>query len=222
EYFDGKPDPFAGLLKTGLGVAGFGRLGSMALAATLRKGVEQVARSFIAGTSVAEIVHTAESFRRQRLGFTVDVLGEATLSEAEADVYQQRYRELLEAMAERARRWPDIDQVDRAPWGPLPKVNVSVKLSALYSQIDPVDPRGSAREVIARLRPIVELARNVGAHIQIDMEDYRLKDLTFDIFFRIADDPAFRDYRSLGIVLQAYLKEAEQDARRLIQWARRR
>src|SRR5690606_4476167 len=51
---------------------------------------------------------------------------------------------------------------------------------------------------------------------------YRLKDLTFDIFFRIADDPAFRDYRSLGIVLQAYLKEAEQDARRLIQWARRR
>lgn len=48
EYFDGKPDPFAGLLKTGLGVAGLGRLGARAVAATLRKGVEQVARSFIA------------------------------------------------------------------------------------------------------------------------------------------------------------------------------
>src|SRR5690606_37298663 len=103
EYFDGKPDPFAGLLKTGLGVAGLGRLGARAVAATLRKGVEQVARSFIAGTNVAEIMQTAEAFRRQRLAFTVDVLGEATLSEAEARAYQERYLELLRSMGDRAR-----------------------------------------------------------------------------------------------------------------------
>src|SRR5690606_24523313 len=58
--------------------------------------------------------------------------------------------------------------------------------------------------------------------IQIDMEDYSLKDLTFDIFRRIGEDPEFKDYPNLGIVLQAYLRSAEEDARKLIEWAKGR
>ncbi len=54
------------------------------------------------------------------------------------------------------------------------------------------------------------------------MEDHNLKDLTFDIFRRIGDDPEFKDYPHIGIVLQAYLRSAEDDARRLIEWARAR
>ncbi|MFS8542577.1 MAG: proline dehydrogenase family protein, partial [Limnochordales bacterium] len=222
EYFEGRPDPFGGLMKMGLGVAGMGRLGARAAAGTLRKGVEQVARSFIAGTNAQEVLKVVEAFHRQGLGFTVDVLGEATLSESEADAYQQRYLELLEALTDQAARWPPVEQVDAAPWGPLPRVNVSVKLSALYSQLDPIDPETSTRAVMARLVPIVRLAKARGAHIHIDMEDYRLKDLTFHIFQRLAEDDEFKDYRHLGIVLQAYLKDAERDARRLIEWARER
>ncbi|HEY8416657.1 MAG TPA: proline dehydrogenase family protein, partial [Limnochordales bacterium] len=222
EYFQDKPDPFGGLMKMGLGVAGLGRLGARAAAGTLRMGVEQVARSFIAGTNAAEVLKVVEAFHRQGLAFTVDVLGEATLSEAEAEAYQRRYLELLEALTARAPAWPKHDQVDTAPWGPLPRVNVSVKLSALYSQLDPIDPETSTRAVLARLRPIVRLARERGAHIHIDMEDYRLKDLTLHIFRRLCDDPDFRDYRHLGVVLQAYLKETDHDARSLIEWARRR
>ena len=222
EYFQDKPDPFGGLMKVGLGVAGLGRIGARAAASTLRVGVEQVARSFIAGTTAAEVLKVVEAFHRQGLAFTVDVLGEATLSEAEADAYQRRYLELFEALTARAPAWPAHEQVDTAPWGTLPRVNVSVKLSALYSQLDPIDPETSARAVLARLRPIVRLAKERGAHIHIDMEDYRLKNLTLHIFQRLADDPEFRDYRHLGIVLQAYLKETGEDARSLIEWARRR
>ncbi|MBO8140752.1 MAG: L-glutamate gamma-semialdehyde dehydrogenase [Firmicutes bacterium] len=222
EYFRDKPDPFGGLLKTGLRVAGMGRLGAAAAAAALRKGVEQVARSFIAGTDPQEVLRAVEGFRRQGQGFTVDVLGEATLSEAEADAYQRRYLELLESLTDRAASWSPVEQADTAPWGPLPRVNVSVKLSALYSQLDPIDPETSAHAVMARLRPIVRLAKERGAHIHIDMEDYHLKDLTLHIFRKIAGDPEFRDYRHLGIVLQAYLKETERDAQELIDWAKRR
>ncbi len=222
EYFEGKPDPFGGMLKVGLGVAGMGRMGAAMTAGTLRKGVEQVARSFIAGTNTDEVLKAVEQFHRQGQGFTVDVLGEATLSEAEAEVYRRRYLELLEALTAQAPRWPKVDQVDTAPWGPMPRVNVSVKLSSLYSQLDPIDPETSTREVIARLRPIVRLAKERGAHIHIDMEDYKVKDLTFHIFQTLCDDPEFKDYRWLGIVLQAYLKDSEADARRLIEWARRR
>src|SRR5207245_1499090 len=52
--------------------------------------------------------------------------------------------------------------------------------------------------------------------------DRRLRDLTLRIFMELADEAEFRHERNLGIVLQAYLKDAEADARRLIAWARRR
>src|SRR5690606_32096991 len=169
EYFEGKPDPFGGLMKAGMTVAGMGKLGARAAAATLKKGVEQVARTFIAGTTADEVAKVVENFHRQGLAFTVDVLGEATLSEAEAEDYQRRYLELLKALTEDARRWPRVEQVDEAPWGPLPRVNVSVKLSSLYSQLDPIAPETSANVIMERLRPILRLAKERGAHIHIDM-----------------------------------------------------
>ena len=42
---------------------------------------------------------------------------------------------------------------------PIPRVNVSVKLSSLYSQFDPIDPDGTSRAVRERLRPILRLAQ---------------------------------------------------------------
>ena len=51
------------------------------------------------------------------------------------------------------------DLIDRDDHGPMPRVNVSVKLSALYSQFDPIDPDGTSRAVRRRLRPILRAAR---------------------------------------------------------------
>src|SRR5205823_985150 len=121
-----------------------------------------------------------------------------------------------------ARHWPAVPRLDTAPWGPLPRVNVSVKLSALHPWLEPADPEGGAAAVKRRLRPILEVARANGAHIHVDMEDRRLRDLTLRIFMDLAEEPEFRHERNLGIVLQAYLKDAEADASRLIAWARRR
>ncbi|RMF87964.1 MAG: L-glutamate gamma-semialdehyde dehydrogenase, partial [Nitrospinota bacterium] len=222
EYFGGGPDPFRGLLKMGLSLAGAGRWGARAAAATLRKGVEQVARSFIAGTTIDEIVTVVEEFYRQGQGTTIDVLGEATLSEAEADAYQQRYLDLLSVLIERSAHWPVVAQVEEAPWGRLPRINLSVKLSAFYSQLDPIDPEQGTSRVMERLSPLLQKARAHNVHIQIDMEDYHLKDLTLHLLRHIGESPPFRDYRHLGVALQAYLRESEIDAQELIAWARRR
>lgn len=222
EYFEGKPDPFGGLMKVGLGVAGIGRLGARAAAGTLRRGVQQMARSFIAGESANEVGKVVAGFHREGLAFTVDVLGEATLSEAEADDYQRRYGELVRELTDAAARWPKVEQVDESPYGTLPRANVSVKLSALYSQLDPIKPAASTEAVMERLRPLLHMAKERGAHIQIDTEDHRLKELTFHIFRHILMDPEFVDYPHLGIVLQAYLRSADADAARFIAWAKER
>ena len=222
EYFEGRPVPFAGLLRIGLGVSRAGVVGEKIVSVVLRQTVRQLARRFIAAATPGEVIAAARAARERGQAFTIDVLGEACVSDGEAAEYQRRYVELIERLGAEARRWPARPALDEAPWGAVPRVNVSVKLSALYPYLDPIDPERSSAMVRARLRPVLQAAAQHGAHIQVDMEDERVKDLTLRIFKELADEPEFRASRHLGIVLQAYLRDIDEDARRLIAWARLR
>jgi RHH-type proline utilization regulon transcriptional repressor/proline dehydrogenase/delta 1-pyrroline-5-carboxylate dehydrogenase len=222
EYFEGRDAPYAALLRTALGVSRVGWLGEKVVAVMLRETVRRLARRFVAGSTPEQARRAALGARRAAQAFTLDVLGEACLSEREADAYERRYIELLETLGAEAGRWSDIPLIDRAAWGVLPRVNLSVKISALHPWLDPADPEGSAAAVKRRLRTILRVARARHAHVQVDMEDRRLRDLTLKIFMELAAESEFRRDRHLGIVLQAYLQDAEADARRLIAWARQR
>jgi len=222
EYFDGRPAPFPALLHAARVIARVGWPGEAAVGTTLTIAVRGLARRFIAGSTPAEAIRAARRARRAGLAFTLDVLGEACVSEEEAEAYERRYIELVEHLGREAARWQADARLDRAPWGELPRVNISVKLSALYSHLDPIDPDGSAAGVVPRLRRIVAAARTHGAHIQVDMEERRLKDLTIAIFRALCEEPEIRDYRHVGLVLQAYLRDTERDATDLVDWARSR
>src|SRR5262249_2702084 len=106
--------------------------------------------------------------------------------------------------------------------GPLPRVNVSVKLSALYSQFDPIDPAGTARAVLSRLRPILRLARDCRVFVNFDMEQFSFKDVTLHIFNEVLEEKEFRGWPDVGIAIQAYLRDCEQDLHDLSEWAERR
>ena len=222
EYFEGRDAPYAALLRTALGVARVGWLGEKVVAVMLRETVRRLARRFVAGSTPAEARRAALTARRAGQAFTLDLLGEACLADSEADAYERRYVELLETLGPEAARWKEVPLIDRAAWGPLPRLNLSVKISALHPWLDPADPEGSAAAVKKRLRRILRVARARHAHVQIDMEDRRLRDLTLKIFMELAEESEFRRERNLGVVLQAYLTDAEADAERLIAWARRR
>jgi RHH-type proline utilization regulon transcriptional repressor/proline dehydrogenase/delta 1-pyrroline-5-carboxylate dehydrogenase len=222
EYFEGRPAPFLRLVRAALGLASRGRLGERVVGAVLRETVRRLARRFIVGATPEEAVRAALAARRRSEGFTLDLLGEACVSEAEANAYQRRYLELIEHLGDQARGWPAHPRIDRAAWGGIPRVNISVKLSALDPYLDPADPHGSAERVGGRLRSILRAAAARDVHIQVDMEERRLKDLTLSIVTALAQEPEFRASRALGMVLQAYLRETETDAHGLVDWARAR
>jgi RHH-type proline utilization regulon transcriptional repressor/proline dehydrogenase/delta 1-pyrroline-5-carboxylate dehydrogenase len=222
EYFRGRSAPFADLLTTALDVARVPWVGEKIVAVLLRETVRRLARRFIAGSTPEQAIRAALEARRAGHAFTLDVLGEACLSEKEASAYEQRYLELIERLGSEARRWPAVARLDHPAWAVLPRVNVSVKLSALDPYLDPIAPGRALEAVAARLRPILRAARAYDAHIQLDMEDRRLKDLTLDTATRLLEEPEFRDSRNVGVVLQAYLKDSEDDVHRVVNWARRR
>jgi RHH-type proline utilization regulon transcriptional repressor/proline dehydrogenase/delta 1-pyrroline-5-carboxylate dehydrogenase len=179
-----------------------------------------MARKFIAGSNVAEAVEAVREMRNRRLAFTIDLLGEATITEAEADHVQKQYLDLLTGLTREVNAWPEEPAIDRDDRGPIPRVNVSVKLSALYSQFDPIDPDGTARMVRKRLRPILSLAKQTGAFVNFDMEQHSFKDVTLQIFRDILTEPEFRDWPHVGIAIQAYLKDTGADLKQLLDWAK--
>jgi RHH-type proline utilization regulon transcriptional repressor/proline dehydrogenase/delta 1-pyrroline-5-carboxylate dehydrogenase len=208
-------------LRSALQAARSGILAPLA-ARAVRGATLAQARRFIAGTTPTEAAHAALAERKAHRGFTLDLLGEAVTSDADAAAYAAAYERLLVELAPVAARWAADPRVDQGPDGAMPRVNVSLKLSALDSQFDAIDPVGTTARVLGRLRPLMRLARRLGAQIHVDMESHATKDLTLAIFRTVADEAEFRDWRDFGIVIQAYLRDTVRDLPELAAWARAR
>ncbi len=222
EYFGEVHDRLPAWLQRGLRVLpSTGPLGN-ALAWVARASARRLARKFIAGSNIPEAIQAVARLRRQSLAFTVDLLGEATITEPEAEQSQAEYLELINGLSKAVNTWPANERIDRDFQGELPRVNVSVKLSALYSQFDPIDPDGSGRAVKARLRPLLQAAQDNRAFVNFDMEQYAHKDVTLQIFQEILLEDEFRDWPHVGIAIQAYLRDTADDLARLRVWAEQR
>jgi RHH-type proline utilization regulon transcriptional repressor/proline dehydrogenase/delta 1-pyrroline-5-carboxylate dehydrogenase len=182
--------------------------------------VTGMARQFMLGDDDKEIVATLKKLHEQDIAFTVDILGETVVSESEADQYAKKYLDLMDLLAREIAKWQRPCKSNESPRGQLPPLNVSVKISALYSQIQPADPETAIDRISARLRPILRRAKELGAFINFDMESYVLRDLTLRLFKTIFSEPEFAAGPACGLAMQAYLKDCETDLRDVLAWAR--
>jgi len=222
EYFRDVRQHLPSAARMGLAMATPGSIAGRAVAIAARRNAMGHARRFIAGSTDDEVLAAAREERDLKRAFTLDLLGEAVTSEPEADRYLKSYLDLVSEISPTVNGWPEVPQIDRAGGRELPRVNVSIKLSALDSQFDPIDPRGTTRRVAARLRPLLRLAQRQRAFVNVDMESYRIKDQTLAIFREVMEESEFRETEDVGIVIQCYLRDSMADLQSLCDWARRR
>lgn len=222
EYFEEVNDHLPGAVRMVVDHAGPNTVLGRALSMNARSNALRMAERFIAGSTAEEVLASVTKLRKQGFAFSLDLLGEAVVSEPEANRYRNSYSELLDSLADDVNGWSEDTQIDHDNDGPIPRLNVSVKLSALYSQFSPVDPMGTAEIVKKRLRTILRRARKNMAYVHVDMEQYAYKDLTLHIFKEILMEDEFRDFADVGIVIQAYLRDAEDDLLQLRQWVEER
>ena len=219
EYFSEGGDKLPSIFNFG---AGIGVLAPSLLAGTIKKNVTQMARLFITGDSPQDAIKTLEKLRKQKISFTADLLGEACLSEKEALEYQTRYIEMISQLSKQSESWSEVEQLDRNHLGSIPKVNVSVKLSSLFSQIK-IQAFDYSKQILKeRLRPIFQIAKERGVFINLDLEQYELKELTFAVFKELIMEPEFRQYPNWGIVVQAYLRDSFDEVKSLTEFAKQR
>jgi RHH-type proline utilization regulon transcriptional repressor/proline dehydrogenase/delta 1-pyrroline-5-carboxylate dehydrogenase len=221
EYFGEMGEQIFGL-QWGLKALTATGLGAMLSGKTIRHQVEQTAKTFIAGSTIDDAVPVLERLWKEGRGYSVDLLGEATVSEREADLYRDQCAAAMEVLSAASATWSSVPHLERDHMGSLPRAQLSVKLSALCSHLDPADPEGSYRAVAGRLRSLLDVACSLPASIIFDMEQAETKDLILFIFMTVFSEKPYRSYPHAGLALQAYRRDTQADVESVLSWAKQR
>jgi len=211
--------PFA--IRTALNLAGGGIVSGLA-ARTIRTNVTDMARRFITESDSTKALKVLSRLSRENLTFTADILGEATTSESEAEVYLQKYLDLITLLGDATVKWKENPLLYQSPTGAIPRANISVKISALDPYIDAADHHGSVARLKERLLPLLRLAKRKDVFINFDLEQWAVHSITYDLFEEIALHRDLADWPHMGLVIQAYLQTSREDCDRLLALSRKR
>ena len=197
--------PFA--LRTPLKMAASGWMPSL-LTSQLAKGATRfVASRFIVDPGSGALERVMARLEREGRYPSFDLVGEAVLSDEEAQTYRKRYVDLLSRLG-------DHHLAGQRTHGGAPALEVSLKLSSLTSQFRPEDPDGALERVRPALEEIFETARRGGIGVTIDAEQYEFRDLTWHVArTTLAAGERFGDWADVGIVIQAYLRDVDEHVR---------
>ena len=180
------PPPIKAAMKMGNSKAGRTALGAASAA-----GVKHMAHRFIVGETPKDALPAFRQLWKRGILTSVDLLGEATITSAEAERYAQRCHDAL-------------DQLGAADKDP----NLSVKITALTPLLKPDAPERGKQDAAPRVRALLQHAKEVGAHLHIDMESLDTREAVTDLVLELLAEPEFQDGPSAGVVLQAYLRDA--------------
>jgi RHH-type proline utilization regulon transcriptional repressor/proline dehydrogenase/delta 1-pyrroline-5-carboxylate dehydrogenase len=216
EYFDG--DVLPGTLAWGL--ARSAKLpGVRSLAAGIaRREVGRMATQFIVATDARATAAQLGSLWLRGRAATVDLLGEHTHSQAEADRYAARLAELVSVLVEASRAWPVNEVLERDDLGPLGRVAVAIKPTALAPDFAALTAAAGIASASRRLIPILEDAAAQGAQVWFDLERYEVKHVTHRLVRHLLGLPELAGLQA-GIVVQTYLRDSYEDLASLCEWA---
>jgi proline dehydrogenase len=178
--------------------------------------VRRVAKRFIVGETVSAAVAHLNRLWDRGIAVSLDLLGEASVSLEEAGAYAERCEEALSTLAEAASHWPERPLLERDAAGPIPRANLSVKVTALTPLIRPESPERGRGDLAARLRQVLRCARDVDAHVHVDMESVDALELTVQVVLDLLSEPEFAEGPSAGLVVQAYLRDADHLLERIL------
>src|SRR5256714_12070047 len=211
-----RPLPLDAAMRMGSSKAARTALGRAAAA-----GVRHVAHRFIVAERPGDAEKVLRSLWGEGVTTSVDLLGEATLSSSEADRYAQRCLDTLDALARIYAGLPPMRVLEADSIGPIPRANLSIKVSALTPLLRPEAPELGERDAMPRLRALLRRARERDVHLHVDMESFDSREAVTELVLSLLGEDEFRDGPSAGLVLQAYLVDSPELCKRIVAWAER-
>ena len=165
----------------------------------IRKGVDMAMRmmgeQFVTGETIAQALANARPREAQGFRYSYDMLGEAAMTEADAQRYLRAYQAAIEAIGQAS-----------AGRGPIDGPGISIKLSALHPRYVRAQQGRVMAELYPRLLQLATQARRHDIGLNIDAEESDRLDLSLDLLERLCFEPALAGWQGLGFVIQAYQK----------------
>ena len=211
-----RPLPLDAAMRMGSSKAARTALGRAAAA-----GVRHVAHRFIVAERPGDAEKVLRSLWGEGVTTSVDLLGEATLSSSEADRYAQRCLDTLDSLARIYAALPPMRVLEADSIGPIPRANLSIKVSALTPLLRPEAPELGERDAMPRLRALLRRAKERDVHLHVDMESFDSREAVSELVLSLLGEDEFRDGPSAGLVLQAYLVDSPELCKRIVAWAER-
>ncbi|HDR9318567.1 TPA: bifunctional proline dehydrogenase/L-glutamate gamma-semialdehyde dehydrogenase PutA [Burkholderia vietnamiensis] len=192
-----------------------------ALTSVLRKGGETVVRAgvayamrmlgkqFVTGQTIEEAIGVAKGHESSGYRYSYDMLGEAALTDEDAQAYFNSYRHAIEAIGK-----------DANGRGPINGAGVSVKISGLHARYELAQRERVIEELYPRLLQLAVLAKRYRIGFHLDQEESARFDLTLEMLERLCHEPSLRGWNGIGISLQAYQKRGRAVADWIIALAR--
>ncbi len=181
-------------------------------------GVAAMAHRFIAGQDAGAAEGELTALWDSGRCATLDLLGEATLTEREGDAYAARCATTLRALTALSGGWQTQPLLEQDGLGPLPRANLSVKVSALTPHLRANAPARALEAARGRLLELLRLARDLGAHLHVDMESLDTRESITELVLELLSLDEFAAGPSAGIVLQGYLTDSDEELDRLLAW----
>lgn len=179
------------------------RTGEPVIRSAVRQAMRIMGLQFVMGRDLPEAAQRAKSWEKRGYRYSYDMLGESALTDADAQVYQDKY---LDA----------INQV--GAWskgkGPIASAGVSVKLSALSPRYEFAQSADVHARLYGRILELANAAAVANIGLCIDAEEVDRLDLSMALLERLAFEPSLGDWQGLGLAMQAY----QRRARPLVDW----
>jgi RHH-type proline utilization regulon transcriptional repressor/proline dehydrogenase/delta 1-pyrroline-5-carboxylate dehydrogenase len=165
----------------------------------IRKGVDLAMRmlgnQFVTGQTIGEALENSRDNEARGYRYSYDMLGEAALTEVDAQNYYASYETAIHAIGKASNGRGIKD-------GP----GISVKLSALHPRYSRAQYARVMTELLPRVRSLVLLAKHYDIGINIDAEEADRLEISLDLMEAMAFDPELAGFDGIGFVVQAYQK----------------
>lgn len=180
----------------------------------IRKGVDYAMRllgkQFVTGQTIEEALANGKERENMGYRFSFDMLGEAAMTQADADHYFQDYVHAIHAIGKQS-----------AGRGVYDGNGISVKLSAIHPRYSRAQHQRVMAELLPRLKQLFILAKNYDIGLNIDAEEANRLDLSLDLMEVLVGDADLRGFNGIGFVVQAYQKRCPFVIDYLVDLARR-
>lgn len=173
------------------------RLGEPVVRMAVKQAMREMGNQFVLGQTIEQALDRGRAETKRGFLYSYDMLGEAALTQADADQYFEAYADAIRAIGASTGEGPLTDQP-----------GISVKLSALHPRFEYAKSQRLLKELAPRLNALARLAKKYNLGLNVDAEESRRLEPLLQVFKAALSDSRLAGWDGFGLVIQAYGKRA--------------